>query len=67
MTVVCAKCKKQRIGGRWIKTPLPPAGPVTHGYCPKCLAQAACEIFSVQASEVNCESAETLRGVLSMA
>jgi hypothetical protein len=35
----CAWCERYRLDDRWVTLEGPPAGKVTHGICPDCLAR----------------------------
>ena len=40
----CCQCGKVESNGLWLSTDVSPEGPVSHGYCPRCLDEALHEV-----------------------
>jgi hypothetical protein len=37
MAILCCRCRRQRVNGRWIYAPVPISiGKISHGLCPAC-------------------------------
>ena len=64
MTVQCCKCKKIRVGSRWVALYGPLLGEASHTYCPTCADEFHIEAFSSFASESTPSDAHRLRRML---